>query len=129
MKLVKDLHNHRVVYYWVDDDRVRFSPVLPSLTAAKEWRTTHLYQEYQGWNRRTSHVDRRRYQHKRNNLALDHEQMALLTSGRRTSDRTSKVAIDRAQPKLAALFAHYTPQSPVDADADDIYSGLDNQAY
>lgn len=127
MKLIKDLHNHRVIYYWVDDNNLRCSPVLPSLTAAKEWQTVHLHQEYQGWNRRRSHVDRRRYQHKRNSVALDQEQMALITSGRRSSDRTSKVAIDRAQPKLTALFAQYAPQNS--EDTDDMYPERNNRAY
>ena len=127
MELVKDLHNHRVVYYWVDDDRVRLSPVLASFTAAKEWRTAHLHDEYPGWNRRRSHIDQRRYQHKRNSLALGHEHIALITSGRRSSDRTTKVTIDRAQPKLAALFAQYAPKEP--EDTDDIYPDFNSRGY
>ena len=116
MRLVKDLHNHRIIYYWIDDSDVKLSPDLASLELAEEWRLVHMHESYQGWNRRTSHLDRRRHQHKRNQQALDRGGMNLISSGRRKADRSAKVDVDRAKSKLAALFSEYQPEND-DTDA------------
>lgn len=110
MRLVKDLHNHRIVYYWIDDADIRISPELASLELADEWRQQYLHETFQGWNRRTSHIDRRRYQHKRNKQATERGGLHLISSGRRRADRVAKVDLDWAKDKLCALFAEYQPE-------------------
>ena len=107
MTLVKDMHNHRIVYYWSDLDGQQISPELPSQATAEEWRREYLQTAYEGYQRRTSTVDRRLYQHKREQHPRAAKVESLFHSGRRSTDRPARVVTDLAAEKLQELFDQY----------------------
>ncbi len=103
MHLVKDLHEQRIVYYWIDEQETQISPFLASIPLAEEWRNLYLHKQYQGWDRRRSHIDRRRLVHKRDQASAQHA-ISNPAKGRRSSDKPIKVDIDLAKSKLEKLF-------------------------
>lgn len=107
MTLVKDMKNHRIVYYWNDLDGQTLSPELPTLAIAEEWRKEYLQAVYEGHQRRVSTIDRRLYQHKRDQHPRSKKIESLFESGRRSTDRSARVDKDFASEKLQQLFEEY----------------------
>lgn len=102
MKLVKDLIDHRIVYYWTVDDH-RISPVLASFVLAEEWIAKFYNDSYLGEERRRSHIDRRKLYTARDRLR-NVEILPTSPVGRRVSDKPVKVDIDLAKEKMQKLI-------------------------
>ena len=109
MTLVKDMQNDRIVYYWSDKQGQQFSPLLASVQLADEWRRQYLHDAYEGRQRRTSSIDRRRYLHKRDMHQGRGNVSPLFSGGRRATDKEAKVAQDLASEKLQAWVDEHTP--------------------
>lgn len=114
MTLVKDMQDHRIIYYWINQSSEVISPFLVSLERADEWRRDFLNNMYEGHQRRRSSIDRRRYQHKRDIHSRQGNVAALFQSGRRSTDRPARVGKDLAAEKLKRLFNEYQPQEDQD---------------
>ena len=115
MALVKNMHEDRIVYYWCDDAGKRVSPLLANKALADEWRRQTMHENYAGKERRSSSLDRRLYQHKREQHQGNTKVSPLFSQGRRTTDKPVKVEHDLAKAKLEELFAQY-PNSTAEAD-------------
>lgn len=115
MTLIKDMQDHRIIYFWTDDSGEVISPVLASLTQADEWRVEYLNSEYEGYQKRTSPLDRRRYQHKRDLHPRQANVAPLFQSGRRATDRQARVSKDLAAEKLQQLFEIYEPKEDMES--------------
>lgn len=109
MMLVKDMQKDRIVYYWSDKQGLQFSPLLATVQLADEWRRQYLHDAYKGRQRRTSSIDRRRYQHKRDGHQGRGNVSALFSGGRRATDKAAKVSQDLASKKLQAWVDKHTP--------------------
>ena len=109
MTLVKDMQNDRIVYYWTDKQHQQISPFLASIPLADEWRTQYLHEAYEGRQRRTSSIDRRRYLHKRDMHQGRGNVSPLFSGGRRATDKEAKVSKDLASKKLQALIDEHNP--------------------
>lgn len=107
MTLVKDMQEDRIVYYWTDTTNQKLSPLLASITLADEWRLQYLNDNYEGQQRRSSSIDRRRHQHKRDMHQGRGNVSPLFNIGRRATDKQAKVAKDLAKDKLQTLRAAY----------------------
>ncbi|MGH1463181.1 MAG: hypothetical protein ACRBB6_14220 [Neptuniibacter sp.] len=109
MKLVKDLYQDRVVYYWVKDEEAleRVSPDLHCLVEAEEWWKNWMFASYQGEERRRSIHDRRTDREKRNHLELRLKVNRTAPMGRRVTDKGVSVDIDLATEKLEQLRLGY----------------------
>lgn len=102
MKLVKDLVDHRIVYYWTLDEH-RISPLLASFVLAEEWFIKFHNDTYVGEERRRSHIDRRKLHNHRKKT----EAIAIVPTnpaGRRLIDKPVKVDIDLAKEKMQKLI-------------------------
>ncbi len=104
MRLVKDLIDSGIVYFWVDNDSEKLSPDIATLALAEEWRTRYVHSQYPGDERRKSHIDRRKNRDKR--MELDETLFAsrLLPHGRRKTDVPVEVDIDQAAEKLKVFY-------------------------
>lgn len=101
MILVKDLLGHRIVYYWLDGaDKV--SPELASLALAEEWYIKYNHSLYDGPERRSSHIDRRKLYTKRDK-ERNTELLPTNPVGRRITDRHVQVSLDLAKQKMLDL--------------------------
>ncbi len=107
MTLVKDMQDDRIVYCWTDTTNQKLSPLLASITLADEWRLQYLNDNYEGQQRRSSSIDRRRHQHKRDMHQGRGNVSPLFNIGRRATDKQAKVAKDLAKEKLQTLRAAY----------------------
>lgn len=99
-KLVKDFESHKIIFYWLDSQSKKISPSLPSIDLAKEWIIDHHFCAYEGPERRSAKIDRRR---------LDkHDPFSIrnpYSKGRRITDRPIKVHINLADQKIKKLVA------------------------
>jgi len=100
MKLVKDLNDSGIVYYWLDDGGMRISPEIPCITLAEEWRIKYLFSTYKGGERRHSIIDRRQNQDKRIDLERTYFVSLMKPDGRRIADTPVKVDIDLVAEKI-----------------------------
>lgn len=108
MRLVKDMLDDRIVYYWTDPQQQPLSPPLASITLAEEWRDDYLNDVYEGQQRRASSIDRRRYLHKRDMHQGRGNVSPLFSGGRRATDKQTRVNQDLAQAKLQAFMDEFT---------------------
>lgn len=115
MSLIKDMQDHRIVYYWTDSSDEVISPILVTLAQADEWRSEYLNRAYEGYQKRTSPIDRRRHHHKRDLHLRQANVEALFQSGRRATDRQVRVSKDLAAEKLQQLFELYESREDLDA--------------
>lgn len=115
MRLVKDMQEDRIVYFWTDASNQILSPLLASVPLADEWRVQYLNDNYEGQQRRSSSIDRRRHQHKRDMHQGRGNVSPLFNIGRRATDKQAKVALDLAKDKLQALReAHARSETSTD---------------
>lgn len=100
MRLVRDIDDEGIYYYWEDLEDTAVSPRLPCMVIAKEWRDKYMFSKYRGRERRRSHIDRRL------NMAKRKETDALLfvsrhkPQGRRVTDKPVYLAEDLVTDKL-----------------------------
>lgn len=97
--LVKNLHNGRVVFYWVNKQGKRVSSILHNQTAAEEWWKTYMFSQYEGIERRHSIADRRACSTTRS-LIKERKNESDVNPGRRETDGPIKVDIDLYQKKI-----------------------------
>lgn len=101
LKLIKDFDNFKFVYYWACPDQGKVSPNLPTLLHASEWIIEHNSSNYNGVERRTTMVDRRKKKLKPNNAESE-----LVYSrrenpeGRRVTDKVPKIDLDLTPEKF-----------------------------
>ena len=116
LTLVKDLQGTRVVYYWINKQRLeRVSPILSSFPIAEEWRNRYIHEAYKGRDRRRSFIDRRKQGAKSSNVE---KRKYLQSEGRRAGDKPASVEIDLAKVKLAELKLLYTEDLITESDID-----------
>lgn len=101
MKLIKDLVDDRIVYYWTIEEGV-ISPMLASLELASEWYVKFVHEGYTGEERRTSLIDRRRLYTKRDKTR-NTEILPTNPIGRRKTDVGVVVAEDISADKIQKL--------------------------
>ena len=104
LKLIKDLENYKLVYYWACSDQGKVSPDLPTLLHASEWIIQHQATTYEGSERRKTLLDRR----KKKTLPNNHEtelvfSRRLKPEGRRITDTIPKVDLDLSAEKLLEM--------------------------
>ncbi|SIS96394.1 hypothetical protein [Neptunomonas antarctica] len=103
MKLVKNLTDNGIRFYWIDESEDRLSPELATLQLAKEWRIQTLFNTYKAVERRSSIIDRRSDSNKRERISKNHHSLQSNPQGRRVADRVVEVYIDLAKKQLQAL--------------------------
>jgi hypothetical protein len=97
LTLVKDLENFNIVFYWIDSTKKQVSPLLPTLTHAREWYTEHCFSLYKGNERRQRICDRRNSEQLRWDIAGRRNNSQ---HGRRASDKPIHVDVDLAKAKI-----------------------------
>ncbi|WP_067867628.1 hypothetical protein [Neptuniibacter marinus] len=105
LKLVKDFHNYQFVYYWIDNQRKKVSPSLPTKQYATEWLIHYHFETYSGRERRRRMLDRRSESQKINlrGVQIFFSKRKGLTKGRRRSDLNVEVDFDLSKKKLNKL--------------------------
>lgn len=97
--LVKNLHNERVIFYWVNKTGKRVSPLEHSQSTAEEWWKTFMFSQYNGAERRKTIVDRRACFTTR--AIMDQRtQVATDPVGRRYTDHPIKIDINLYDKKI-----------------------------
>lgn len=105
MKLVKDIIEGRIVYYWVVDAQSmeRISPCHHCIIESEEWWRAYMFSLYSGEERRRSIHDRRKDHEQRRHLELREKYNRKAPVGRRITDHGVRVEIDLAAEKLEQL--------------------------
>lgn len=103
VKLVKDLLNSRIVFYWLNEKREKVSPHLHNLQEAEEWWKRFMFDLYPGEDRRRSIHDRRQDHDTRKQLELRERFNRSKPLGRRETDKPVQVEIDLLEEKIALL--------------------------
>jgi hypothetical protein len=103
MKLVKDLLEGRIVFYWLFEDGIQVSHHLHTLQEAEEWWKEFMFAQYEGNNRRRSIHDRRKNHDHRKQLELIERYGRSNPLGRRETDSPIRVDIDLFQEKISRL--------------------------
>lgn len=97
--LVKNLHQERVVFYWVSKLGKRVSPLKNTQELAEEWWKTFMFSTYEGQERRRTIIDRRKcfntrtIMDQRTNIATD-------PVGRRITDHPLEVKFNLYDKKI-----------------------------
>ncbi len=102
LKLVKDFEDYKIIYYWIDAEKVSVSPFFPTLSHAKEWYIHYHFNQYQGPDRRKRKVDRRSVA-KNDFEHVGSSKRSASRHGRRLTDQPIQVDIDLAKEKLSAM--------------------------
>lgn len=105
MKLVKDLNPSGIVYFWINDLSEQISPDIPTFQLAEEWRTRFIFSQYEGNERRTSVIDRRKDQDQRLNVDRSLDASRSKPEGRREADSKIQIDIDLAVEKLKVYYS------------------------
>ncbi|MDO6513427.1 hypothetical protein [Neptuniibacter sp. 2_MG-2023] len=105
LKLIKDFHNYQFVYYWINNQRKKVSPNLPTKQYAEEWLIHYHFETYSGRERRCRMLDRRSESQKINlrGVQIFFSKRKGLTKGRRRSDLNVEVDFDLSKKKLNKL--------------------------
>ncbi|MGH1461556.1 MAG: hypothetical protein ACRBB6_05940 [Neptuniibacter sp.] len=102
--LVKNLHQDRVIYYWVNPKGKRLSPLHHTQATAEDWWKKFLFSKYTGVERRKTIVDRRNcgntreIMNQRTNICTD-------PVGRRYTDHAVKIDYDLYDRKIKDFVA------------------------
>lgn len=104
MKLMKDLADERIIFYWIDSSEERLSPSLATLDLAKEWRDQRMFDSYPGAERRSSIIDRRSNRNKRESMTKSHRSARTNPQGRRITDIPVAVDVDLVKEKLQEFY-------------------------
>lgn len=104
MKLVKDLTDDGIIFYWIDEAGDPISTDLRTLDDAREWRVLYLHNAYQGAERRTSIIDRRYNSEKRQYMEQNHQFARGKSQGRREADILVTVDTDLAAQKIKEYY-------------------------
>lgn len=100
--LVKNLHNDRVVFYWIDKKGKRVSPVQHTQSHAEDWWKTYAFAQYEGQERRKTIMDRRKCT-KTRNIMDQRNKIATDPVGRRYTDHPIKVSFDLYDKKIKRI--------------------------
>jgi len=103
MKLVKDLVDGRIVFYWIDTSGTKLSPDHATFQLAQEWWKHYLFSRYDGEERRKSIIDRRSDADKRRRMDKSEKLSSISPYGRRRTDIPVAVDIDLVAERLALL--------------------------
>jgi hypothetical protein len=101
LQLVKDFKRYQISFYWINAEKKQVSPDLPTLNHAKEWYFEHLFDQFNGVNRRKRKFDRRHSGH--NEAELHSKRSFKKPNGRRSTDKPIKVEIDLSEKKISNL--------------------------
>ena len=104
MKLVKDLVDGRIVYYWIDGNGEVTSDYLHSFVDAEEWWKHLMFSLYEGEERRRSICDRRQDQETRKKLEYREKYHRSNPLGRRVTDMPVSVDLDLSKEKINQLY-------------------------
>ncbi|WP_286240813.1 hypothetical protein [Neptuniibacter halophilus] len=104
MKLVKDLYDSDIVFYWTGDSGEKLSPNLHTLMEAEEWWKREMFARYEGPERRKSIYDRREDSETRKRFERNHKFSRHNPQGRRQTDQPVKVDIDLAKEKIEQIM-------------------------
>lgn len=104
MKLVKDLVDGRIVYYWMDDHGEVVSEFLHSFIEAEEWWKVLMFSLYDGEERRRSICDRRQDEATRKKLEFREKYNRTNPMGRRMTDIPVSVDLDLSKEKINQLY-------------------------
>lgn len=105
MRLVKDLVDSRIVFYWIDETDKRLSPDHATFQLAQEWWKSYMFSRYEGDERRKSIIDRRSDAEKRRRMEEQSNLSSISPYGRRHTDTPVEVDIDLVAEKLKRLKA------------------------
>lgn len=108
MRLIKDLSVDRAVFVWTGNGTSILSPQLYSLTAARDWWVKHMFDAFEGQERRQSLIDRRRSQTSAKSEADAITYNRRNHQGRRKTDADISVDHDLYTVKLKKLVAGMT---------------------
>ncbi len=103
LRLVRDLIDFRITFYWIDSQNQTISPLLETLAGAREWFVRYQFAAYPGQERRASHLDRRKSQHTSSFQNTRRYQRDPNSHGRRITDQPVHIAIDHATMKIDNL--------------------------
>lgn len=108
LRLVKDLIDFRITFYWIDTQNQTVSPLLETLDSAREWFICYQFAAYPGQERRRSHLDRR---HSKSAYSLRNSdrfsKRNANSHGRRLTDQPVHIAIDQAAEKIDGLKSQW----------------------
>jgi hypothetical protein len=106
MKLVKDLVDNRIVYYWAGQYEKRASEFFATYLDARQWWVARVFSQYDGRERRASTIDRRSDADKLNRaFSSDVEARRQNPYGRRVTDLPVPVSIDYVPLKTKMVEA------------------------
>lgn len=100
MKLVKDIIDTKVVYYWNSSDRT-VSPAFAQVALARDWLVSKIWSSYPGTERRRMVSDRRRDRQTSTLFSSRFDLKRAHPKGRRMTDLIeTNVAIDRCLERV-----------------------------
>lgn len=101
LSLIKDFIEGNFVLFWTEvGTQLRKSPILSSLEDAEEWWLKHHFSLYDGHERRSSIVDRRKHHSERANRERSSRFVGSMPDGRRFTDRDIKVNLDKSRESM-----------------------------
>jgi len=103
MKLVKDLIDGRIVFYWMVDNGDVVSDYLHSFIEAEEWWKTYVFSQYTGEEKRSSICDRRQDLETRKKREYREKYNRSNPAGRRVTDVSVSVHLDLVEEKIKQL--------------------------
>ncbi|GGC04244.1 hypothetical protein GCM10011352_33080 [Marinobacterium zhoushanense] len=103
MRLIKDLVDSRIVFYWIDESDKRLSPDHATFHQAQEWWKSYMFARYEGDERRKSVIDRRSDADKRRRMEAENKLSSISPYGRRQTDVPVEVDLDLVAEKLELL--------------------------
>ncbi|WP_432696760.1 hypothetical protein ACQUQP_19885 [Marinobacterium sp. YM272] len=103
MYLIKDLVDGRIVHYWLDEEENPVSAFFSTIQHAEEWWKAEMFSRYEGTERRSSIIDRRSNEDKRQRLDRSNRFASIHPNGRRVTDEPVKVHRDLVAEKIQQL--------------------------
>lgn len=104
VKLIKDLIEGRIVFYWMDENGEVVSTYLHSFIEAEEWWKMFMFSQYSGEERRQSICDRRQDMDTRRKLEFREKFNRTNPTGRRVTDIPVTVDLDLSKEKIEQLY-------------------------
>ena len=97
--LVKNLYKGNLVFYWVNNQGKKVSPLASNQTEAEDWWKSYMFSQYENAERRQVVRDRRSL-HSTREIVQSRKGQSTISRGRRITDQPISVDIDLFQKKI-----------------------------
>lgn len=97
--LVKNLYKGNLVFYWVNNQGKKVSPLASNQAEAEDWWKSYMFSQYENAERRQVVRDRRSL-HSTREIVQTRKGQSTISRGRRITDQPISVDIDLFQKKI-----------------------------